>query len=79
VWLLPEKLFQPYLSLLELNYAVDDFLIAIKKRESDVLRGEASNAVPPAPKAAKRRKRRNRRFGRPIECDDLLPAAEASD
>ena len=48
---------QPYLSLLELDYAVDDFLIAVKKRESDALRGEASNAVQSAPKAAKRRKR----------------------
>jgi hypothetical protein len=47
---------QPHLSLLELDYAVDDFLIAVKKRESDVLRGEASNAVQSAPKAAKRRK-----------------------
>ena len=45
---------QPYLSLLELNNAVDDFLIAVKKRESDALRGEASNAVQAAPKAAKR-------------------------
>jgi Putative DNA-binding domain len=55
----PSKLrlgLQPYLSLLELDYAVDDFLIAVKKRESDALRGEASNAVQPAPKAAKRRK-----------------------
>jgi hypothetical protein len=48
---------QPYLSLLDLDYAVDHFLIAVKKRESDVLRGEASNAVESAPKAAKRRKR----------------------
>jgi hypothetical protein len=48
---------QPYLTLLELDYAVDDFLIAVKKRESDALRGEASNAVQSAPKAAKRRKR----------------------
>jgi hypothetical protein len=48
---------QPYLSLLDLDYAVDDFLIAVKKRESNVLRGEASNAVQSAPKAAKRRKR----------------------
>src|ERR1700758_4505089 len=46
---------QPYLSLLELNFAVDDFLIAVKKRESDVLRGEASNAMDGAPKAVKRR------------------------
>jgi Putative DNA-binding domain len=47
---------QPYLSLLELDYAVDDFLIAVKKRESDVLRGEASNAVDSAPTARARRK-----------------------
>ena len=48
---------QPYLSLLELNFAVDDFLIAVKKRESDVLRGEASNAMDGAPKPAVHRKR----------------------
>jgi hypothetical protein len=48
---------QPYLSLLELNFAVDDFLIAVKKGESAVLRGEASNAMDGAPKAAIRRKR----------------------
>jgi len=56
----PSKLrldLQPYLSLLELNFAVDDFLIAVKKRESDVLRGEASNAMNAAPKAAVGRKR----------------------
>ena len=56
----PSKLrldLQPYLSLLELDYAVDDFLIAVKKRESDALRGEASNAVQSAPRAVKRRKR----------------------
>jgi hypothetical protein len=56
----PSKLrlgLQPYLSLLELNFAVDDFLIAVKKRESDVLRGEASNAMEAAPKSVVRRKR----------------------
>jgi len=56
----PSKLvlcLQPYLSLLELNFAADDFLIAVKKGESDVLRGEASNAMNGAPKAAVRRKR----------------------
>jgi hypothetical protein len=56
----PSKLrlgLQPYLSLLELNFAVDDFLIAVKKRESDVLRGEASNAMDGAPKPAVDRKR----------------------
>ena len=36
---------------------MDDFLIAVKKRDSDVLRGEASNAMDAAPKAATRRKR----------------------
>ena len=56
----PEKLrleLQPHLSLLELRYAVDDFLIALKKRATDGLRGEASNAFESAPKAAVRRKR----------------------
>jgi hypothetical protein len=56
----PSKLLlglQPYLSLLELNFAVDDFLIAVKKRDSDVLRGEASNAMNAAPKTALSRKR----------------------
>jgi hypothetical protein len=35
---------QPYLTLLELNYPLDDFVIAVKKRDA-ALRGEASNAV----------------------------------
>jgi hypothetical protein len=48
---------QPYLSLLDVNYAVDDFLMAVKKRESAVLRGEASNAVDSAPSMRARRKR----------------------
>ncbi len=56
----PDKLrlnLQPYLSLLKLQYAVDDFLIALKKRATDGLRTEASNAFESAPKAATRRKR----------------------
>ena len=56
----PDKLrleLQPYVSLLSLHYAVDDFLIALKKRATDGLRGEASNAVESAPKASARRKR----------------------
>jgi len=56
----PSKLrlgLQPYLSLLELRYAVDEFLFAVKKRESDILRGEASNAFDSAPKVTKRQKR----------------------
>lgn len=47
---------QPYLSLLGLNYAVDDFLIAVKKHEEDALRTEASNAVRSAPRGSSRRK-----------------------
>lgn len=35
---------QPYLSLLELGYPLDDFLIAVKKKNRS-LRGEASNAI----------------------------------
>ena len=46
---------QPYLSLLELDYAVDDFLIAVKKSEEDGLRGEASNAVHSAPRGSRRK------------------------
>jgi hypothetical protein len=39
---------QPYLSILKLDYPVDDFLIAVKK-DADSLRGEASNAMNSAP------------------------------
>jgi hypothetical protein len=49
----PERLrlrLQPYLSLLEVHHAVDDFLVAVKKRETDILRGEASQTVDSAPK-----------------------------
>jgi hypothetical protein len=48
---------QPYLTLLELNFEVDDFLIAVRKQDSDVLRSEASNAMNTAPKKQRRRKR----------------------
>jgi hypothetical protein len=44
---------QPYLSLLSLGHAVDDFLIAVKKSEEDVLRGEASNAIRSAPRGSR--------------------------
>lgn len=50
----PNKLrlgLQPYLSLLKLNYAVDEFLLAVKKRDSDVLRSEASNIVEAMPRS----------------------------
>jgi hypothetical protein len=35
---------QPYLQLLELDYPVDDFVLAVKHREAELLRGDASNA-----------------------------------
>lgn len=35
---------QPYLQLLRLEHPVDDFILAVKKREAELLRGEASNA-----------------------------------
>jgi hypothetical protein len=35
---------QPYLQLLRLNYPVDAFILAVKQREAELLRGEASNA-----------------------------------
>jgi hypothetical protein len=48
---------QPYLSIISLRYAVDDFLIALKKGTTDGLRAEASNAVESAPRATARKKR----------------------
>ncbi len=42
---------QPYITLLALDFPVDDFVIAVKKHEA--LRGAASNAMDAAPKAAK--------------------------
>lgn len=48
---------QPYLSLLELNYAVDKFLIAVKRREADALRDEASNTFDAMPRATARTRR----------------------
>jgi hypothetical protein len=56
----PDKLrlgLQPYLSLLELNYEVDEFLVAVKKSESAVLRNEASNTFEAMPHAVGREKR----------------------
>lgn len=47
---------QPYLSLLELNFAVDKFLLAVKKREGDTLRDEASNTFEAMPQSSKRRR-----------------------
>jgi hypothetical protein len=48
---------QPYLSLLELNYAVDKFLLVVKKREADSLRDEASNTFEAMPQTKKHRRR----------------------
>jgi hypothetical protein len=42
---------QPYISLLALDFPVDDFMLAVKKH--DALRGEASNAKTSGPKASK--------------------------
>ncbi len=56
----PDKLrlgLQPYLSLLEVNFAVDEFLLAVKKRDIDVLRSEASNVVDAMPRDLSRKKR----------------------
>ena len=43
---------QPYVTLLELDYAFDDYVIAVKKREA--LRSDASNTPDGAPRPAKR-------------------------
>jgi hypothetical protein len=44
---------QPYITLLRLDYAVDEFLLKLKKR--DALRGEASHAMDAAPKPKSKR------------------------
>lgn len=41
---------QPYLSLLELDYPVDEWMIALKRKKEESLRSEASNAVETRPK-----------------------------
>ena len=46
---------QPYLSLLELNYPVDKFFLAVRKREADVLRNEASNTFDAMPQTRTRK------------------------
>jgi hypothetical protein len=45
---------QPYITLLALQYPVDDYVISVKRHEA--LRGEASNAMDSAPKGAKLKK-----------------------
>lgn len=41
---------QPYLTLLRLDYAVDDFLIRLKEREAGARRGETSDGIDPMPR-----------------------------
>ena len=53
---------QPYLSLLRLEYPVDDYVIALRERET--LRGEASNAVDRGPRRAPVRRVPRLRRGR---------------
>lgn len=48
---------QPYLSLLDLNHAVDKFFLAVQKRDADVLRDEASNTFEAMPQAKRRKKK----------------------
>jgi hypothetical protein len=45
---------QPYLQLLRLDYPVDEFILAVKQREAELLRGDASNA----PSALRRKRER---------------------
>ena len=47
---------QPYLSLLDLNYAVDKFFLAVQKRDANVLRDEASNTFDAMPQAKARKR-----------------------
>eukprot|EP01136_Pigoraptor_vietnamica_P045808 Opistho-1_new@24243 len=48
---------QPYLQLLELDHPADEFVLAVKKREAELLRGDASNA-PTAPRKPREKKAR---------------------
>ena len=47
---------QPYLSLLQLDFAVDKFFLAVQKRDSDVLRDEASNTFDSMPERKTRKR-----------------------
>ncbi len=58
----PKKLrlnLQPYLQLLQLDYPVDDFILAVKQRE-EMSRGESSNTVLAAPAVSRAKSRRPR-------------------
>ena len=58
---------QPYLTLMECGYPVDDFALALKNRDAG-LRGEASNALTSMPKASKARGAARPRLPRPEKC-----------
>jgi hypothetical protein len=45
---------QPYITLLALQYPIDDYVISVKRHEA--LRGEASHAMDSAPKGSKLKK-----------------------
>jgi hypothetical protein len=53
---------QPYISLLALDWPVDDYVVTVKKR--DALRGDASNVVDHGPRAASRKRVPRPRRGR---------------
>jgi len=54
---------QPYLQLLRLDHPVDEFILAVKQREAELLRGDASNA-PSTPRKLRERKVRRPRPAR---------------
>ena len=65
---------QPYLTLLECAFPVDDFMLAMKGRDAG-LRGEASNAIISMPKASRTRPRLPRpaqTFVAVHRCDNAL-------
>lgn len=75
---------QPYLQLLRLDHPVDDFILALKQREAQLLRGEASNApterrLSRAPRTARPRRARTHvavhRLNNQIYFKRLEPAA----
>lgn len=55
---------QPHITLLDLRYPADDFLIALKQASTDTLRGEASNAVTTPHHVARKKTLRRPKPGR---------------
>lgn len=69
---------QPYITLLHLSYEVDTYLLAVRKRDSDILRSEASNTPDAAP-GEKRSRRKAIRLPKMLpvwvavhRCDNML-------